>query len=534
MTSTLGFRIVVPFVALAAGCQAQPTVVDGGPLDPLAQLEADTGASWSVRWQTDVHTPAFMEGRTPPMAATPADARRAGRAFFMKYHSLFGLDGPGDDLLAVDAETDELGMTHARFRQKRGRVAVEGGELVAHFDAGGALVRLNGRVVPVPELALEPQLSADEARVAATVDARVLRPDVDASAFTTRVPDLVVLPLDGGRAQLAWRVEVSCEDPAGPLELVSFADAVTGSILAHEEQTDSVDASGTGVNGDVKKLEVAEKRGSFWLEDATRGGLKTYSARGKSTLPGTEVHSKDPQRWDTDGPAAGAAVDAHVYAGVAWDYFLNEHKRRGFDNKAVGPHVVVHYGTSYENAYWDGRELVFGDGGATLGPTASALDVVAHEFTHGVTGATAKLGHSGQGGALNEGVSDVFGCLIAGTKWQVGASIYHPNGHPRAMRDLAHPHASGNPEKMSEYQDTQDDQGGVHVNSTIPSHAAYLMSKSLSSRDVGRVWYRALAHYLHAKAGFADAADATTAAAHDLGLSVQPVHDAWVAVGVVE
>jgi len=536
MTTSRSFHALAPFVVFAAGCQLQSADMgDAGPLDPLAQLEADTGSTWLVRWHEDVHTPAFMQGHTPPLAVSPSDAKRAGRAFVLNYRALFKLDDEGDDLTALEAETDELGMTHARFRQKKAHVPVQGGELVLHFDTDGALLRVNGRVVPVTEKPGDPQLSPDEARVAATVDARSLRPDSDAGAFSSHVPELVLLPLAPDVVKLAWRVEVSSADPAGPLALETFVDAATGTILAHEDQLDTVDASGTGVFGDVKPLDVVQKRGSYWLEDEARGNLKTYSARDKSRLPGSEVHSKDPQSWDTDEPAAGAAVDAHVYAGVAYDYFANTHRRAGWAGKGVGPHVVVHFGQSYANAFFDGKEIVFGDGdGATLGPTAGALDIVAHEYTHGITAHTAKLGHSHQGGALNEAVSDIFGCLIAHAgKWEVGSTVFRRKGRRSPIRDLAHPHASGNPENMSEYQDTPDDQGGIHLNSTVASHAAYLMSKALSPDDLGRVWYRALARYLHAKAEFVDAADATTAAAHDLHVDEKAVRDAWVAVGVV-
>jgi Zn-dependent metalloprotease len=537
-------RFAYPLFLLVTGCQpAADPAAPATPTDPLMQLEADTGHSWTVRWHKDIHTPAFMEGRTSPLAATPTDAQRAGRAFVKKYGSLFQLDGPDDEVLPVGAETDELGMTHARFAQRKGHLPVWGGELLAHFDTDGALIRLNGRLHPIAAVPDPAQLDADQARVAATLDARTLRPGIDPSEFATRAPEQVLYPVAPDRVKLAWRVEVSVQDPAGPLELESFVDASDGTILHHDDQIDSVDASGVGVFGDHQTLDVTEKRGSYWLEDGQRGGLKTYSARDKTRLPGSEVHSKDPNDWDSDGAASGAAVDAHAYAGLAWDYFANVHGRAGWKGDSVGPHVTVHYGDRFANAFFNGRQLVFGDGdGQTLAPLAGALDVVAHEYTHGVTAATAKLGHEGESGALNEAVSDVFGCLVAaangGTRWQMGATVYHPRGKSKPIRDLAHPHASGNPQNLSEYRDTQDDQGGVHLNSTIASHAAYLMSQggsgvhAIGTGDTGKIWYRALTRYLTSQSGFADAADATRSAASDLKVGVDATRDAWVAVGV--
>jgi Zn-dependent metalloprotease len=117
----------------------------------------------------------------------------------------------------------------------------------------------------------------------------------------------------------------------------------------------------------------------------------------------------------------------------------------------------------------------------------------------------------------------------------MGEAVYHPAGQARALRDVADPHASENPASMSEYVQTTADNGGVHANSTIVSHAAYLMAQKLPLATVEKIWYRALSRYLHASANFADAADATVSAAHDLGGGADKVvAEAWVAVGVIE
>jgi Zn-dependent metalloprotease len=538
-------RTLVPLLFLAACRPAADVAPDGAAMDPLAQLEADTGHPWSVRWHRDVHTPAFMEGRTAPLAATPTDAERAGRAFVRKYRGLFQLEADEDDISPTQADTDELGMTHARFQQQKGKIPVWGGDLVAHFDASGALVRVNGRILPIAAMPPAAEVTADQARVTAANDARALRPDVDPARITTLEPVLWLYPIRVDQVKLAWRVEATVDDALAPLELEAFVDAADGTVLHHSDQAETVQASGVGVFGDRKPLAVATKRGGFWLEDTGRGDLKTYTAGGTSRLPGTEVHTRDAMSWDASGSAPGAAVDAHYYTGLAWDYFNDVHHRAGWDGKGTGPHVTVHFGAGFDNAFFNGRQLVFGDGdGDLMSPTAAALDVVAHEFTHGITAHTAKLGHEGEPGALNEGISDVFGCLVLQANggdhsWQVGVTIYHPQGRPRPIRDVAHPHATGNPRALDEYQTTDQDQGGVHLNSTIASHAAYLMSEggegttAIGPDDVGRIWYRALTRYLTSRAGFVDLADATLAAARDLGRGEQTVHDAWFAVGVV-
>lgn len=538
---------LIPLAACRPDGQAAPGTGDGGALDPLAQLDEDTGVSWTVRYHSDIHIPAFLSGRTAPMAVTPDDALRAGRAFLDRYHELFQLT-PDSTLSPDGAETDELGITHARFSQKQDKVPVWGADLMVHFDQEGALVQVNGRILPLATPSLAPVLSADQARIAAALDARSLRPEVDSSAFVTRVPTLVVYPLSPTEGRFAWRVETELDSVAPPLDLESLVDAVDGSILHHDDQIETLEGSGIGVFGDRRTLTISQKRGAYYLEDPTRGSQKTYSDGGRTRLPGTEVHSKDPDHWDESGDGAGAAVDAHANVALAWDYFLTTHKRAGWDGKGTGIRATVHYGQDYDNAFCDGQHLAFGDGdGNVLSPTAGALDVVAHEFTHGITFATARLTYQGQSGALNEAISDLFGCFISqanGRKrdWQMGETIYHPsgaNGRKQAMRDLADPHATNSPADMSEYQDTTDDQGGVHFNSTIVSHAGYLMSEGgsfgagMGPMRTAKIWYRALTHYLTENATFRDAADATLSAARDLGYGEDIVKAAWTEVGVL-
>ena len=121
---------------------------DQGALDALAQLDAETGVTWSARWYSDLHTPAFLEGRTAPLANTAVDAARAGRVFIRAHSALFAL-GDADDVESSDGGTDELGMTHARFTEKAQDYDVWGGQLVLHFAGDGALVRINGRYIPI-------------------------------------------------------------------------------------------------------------------------------------------------------------------------------------------------------------------------------------------------------------------------------------------------------------------------------------------------------------------------------------------------
>jgi Zn-dependent metalloprotease len=530
------------FAALAlAGCRMEPTPIDGAEPDPLARLEADTGHPWSVRWHPDVHTAAFLDGKTHPLAVTPEDARREGRNFMYRYSALFGLRSE-DTLSSIAAETDELGMTHARFAHEKNRVPVWGGELVAHFAADGALTRVNGRVLPLDSIDVMPTVDAAGARVAAVLDAQaMLREENEGQlTFDADEPKLWLLPLSAGEARLAWRVEVEVMGAAEPNAWDAFVDAKDASILRRDDRIATLAGSGTGVFGDTRELSIVHKKTGYYLESEERDGLKTYSAGWERRLPGSAVRSSSPTSWDALGDGAGAAVDAHANLALTWDWYFRELGRRGWSGDGGVVRATVHFGSAFDNAFWNGRQLAFGDGNADVAPFAAALDVVAHEYTHGVVAWTAGLGNRGQPGALNEGIADLFGAFVSygsgrGGDWQIGETVFHPSGHPAPLRDLSDPHRTRQPAHADEY----DERRGTHFNSTIASHAGYLMAAGgpgvmrLGVPITSRIWYRALSRYLTREAGFADLADATLAAARDLRMGESSVRAAWVAVGVM-
>ncbi len=307
--------------------------------------------------------------------------------------------------------------------------------------------------------------------------------------------------------------------------------------------------------GETLALTVAERRGRYYLEDDQAGAppQKVFGAEGSERLPGHELSSDSPDRWDEAGPAAGAAVDAAGYLAATYDYFARIHGRAGALGGGAGVRATVHFGHRWNNAFWNGRQLAFGDGdGLQLAPLAGALDVVAHEYTHAVTQAAARLGHSDESGAVNEAISDLFACFVEHevrgptANWTVGEEVDLVGG--RGLRDLGDPHRSGGPAHVDEETDTADDRGGIHFNSLIVSHAGYLMTaggtnavSKLSVDGIGlqaasAVWYRALTRYLQPDADLRDAADATVAAAGDLfgeGTKKEAVTAAWRAVGVL-
>jgi Zn-dependent metalloprotease len=277
---------------------------------------------------------------------------------------------------------------------------------------------------------------------------------------------------------------------------------------------------------------------------------------GRLSLPGRLV------RAEGDPPVGDAAVnEAYDGAGTTFEFYRDVYERNSIDGNGLELISSVHYGTRYENAFWDGVQMVYGDGGGQLfveGAFTRSLDVIGHELTHGVTQYTAGLEYSKQSGALNESFSDVFGALVKQfaakqtadddeEKWLIGAGALNPRWG-KALRSMKAPgtawQGDQQPATMDDYVDLPDDNdpnndnGGVHINSGIPNHAFYLAATALGGfawERAGRVWYVTLTDRLQPTSEFADAAGATVEVARELfgGEVERAVTDAWTQVGVL-
>lgn len=234
-----------------------------------------------------------------------------------------------------------------------------------------------------------------------------------------------------------------------------------------------------------------------------------HDAQNKMLLPGMPVRMEGQ-------PATGdAAVDeAYDALGASYDFFWKVLRRDSIDNKGFALVGSVHYGLGYENAFWNGAQMVFGDGdGEIFQRFTRSLDVVAHELAHGVIESTAGLIYANQSGALNESLSDVFGILtkqfvlghtVEQADWLIGADLLTPKINGRGLRSMSHPGTAYDdpllgkdpqPDHMREFVITQEDNGGVHINSGIPNRAFYLAARALGGfawKKAGVIWYDAL------------------------------------------
>jgi Zn-dependent metalloprotease len=292
---------------------------------------------------------------------------------------------------------------------------------------------------------------------------------------------------------------------------------------------------------------------------ATGGGRTVYDVehQGRSALPGLRV------RGDGDPASSDDAVnEAYEGSGKTYDFYKDVLSRDSIDGNGLELVSSVHYGVDFDNAFWNGTQMVYGDGSGRIfnvGALTKSIDVIAHELTHGVTEYSAGLAYHLQPGALNESFSDVFGSLVKQyslqqtadqADWLIGEGTLVPT-IGKALRSMkepgtAHAHDS-QPGHMDDYQDLPDDNnprndnGGVHINSGIPNRAFYLLAASLEGHaweHAGRIWYRTLTDdRLNPESNFVEAANATIAVAGDLfaegGREQEAVQRAWEQVGVL-
>jgi Zn-dependent metalloprotease len=272
-------------------------------------------------------------------------------------------------------------------------------------------------------------------------------------------------------------------------------------------------------------------------------------------LPGTLVRNEgDPPRKDRN------VNEAYDFSGATYDFYKQVFGRNSIDGNGMRIDSSVHYSVEYDNAFWNGMQMVYGDGdGVIFQRFTKSIDVVGHELTHGVTQFEAALEYHDQPGALNESFSDVFGSLVkqwklkqtaAKADWLIGAGLFAKGIHGVALRSMKAPGTAYDdpqlgkdpqPAHMKDYFKGSSDNGGVHINSGIPNHAFYLVAVALGGfawERAGQIWYDTLSNVIGSKTSFNQAAEATLrSAAHLFGAGSKEqkaVRSAWREVGVLK
>lgn len=319
-----------------------------------------------------------------------------------------------------------------------------------------------------------------------------------------------------------------------------------GTASFHAQRQQSTPANSFQATQVLHKGAIKDKIADIQIYDAK-------NTNDHADLPGTLV------RQTGDNPVADADVNlAYEGSEDVYKLYLNEYGRDSLDGNGMPMISSVHFGNHYNNAFWDGNQMAYGDGDGILFTSfVHDLTIIGHELSHGVVQHSGGLIYYGQSGALNESFADIFGSLIVqyrksqqacDASWLVGENSFSPGIHGDALRSLKAPGSAYNdpvlgkdiqPYHMDMYVHTSQDNGGVHINSGIPNHAFYLLSQYLGGSawgKAGHIWYDALQQINNPFATFIDWADETMIAArnrHGIGsMEEKFVRQAWKMVGV--
>ena len=512
----------------------------------LSELETRCPGEVSVSLRPLAGTPRQITGTVLQQAIHGVSAvgdspLTTARTFLRTNCDLLRLDDPNAELVLVRRHTDELDRTHLRFRQQYQGVPVWPADIIVHLNPAGQVDLMNGAFVPTPKnLSTTPTL--DEATAAEY--ARTGLTDGDKAEVTAS--ELIIYAPGDTPPRLAWKLELAIGLAA---QWVVVIDAENGDELTaynqvmHQNYGRSVEESGVDLFGMSKPLNVWEQDGFRWMIDTSkdeemfrkahgwhdwmqRGAIWVRDAGNEEILGDVPVVYKPVVGEQGEDPPSFLpdAVSAAYNLSEAYDYYWERHERKSFDGQGASIHAIVRYRENYKNAFWvPGWNLIgFGDGR----PFAGALDIVGHELTHGVIEHSANLLYQDEPGALNEAFADIFGEMIeAHSKgkpdWITGrdlALLASGGGGPdlgRPIRNLKNPAAflthfgRPYPKHMDDFFYIRENNGGIHINNTIITHAFYQLAEGLPGaiglRAAERIFYRALTVYLVQNSQFIDA-----------------------------
>ncbi len=508
----------------------------------------------------------FREGSQPEVSR-----------FFEEFRKAFSFS-PDNEMKVYRVFTDRFGFTHHRYAQYYKGVEVLGAQFILH-EKEGLVYYANGQLAASLQIDVTPQLSEKQALAKSLefIGAEVYMWESPGNESFIKIeqnnPNATFYPqgelkltaghkdMLGENFRLVYRFDVYAETPRG--RYFVDVDAQNGEIFSAYNRIHDADVAGTGTslyNGTVDII-VDSFAGGFRLREASRGGgIQTFDMQ-NGTNYAAAVDFVDPDANFTD-PNAQAGVSAHWGGEATYDYFLNEHGRDSYDGAGGMLLSYAHFGINFNNAFWDGSRMTYGDGDGVVFTPLVSLDVVGHELTHGVTEFSANLIYANEPGALNESFSDIFGAAIefylegAAGDWLIGEDI---TVSAPALRSMENPNSTGDPDTyfgnfwapLSATPNSGNDFGGVHTNSGVQNYWFYLLSEGGSGvndhgvsysvtgiglDDASQIAYRNLTVYLTPSSKYADARASSINAATDLfgdpSPQLQAVKDAWDAVGV--
>ncbi|MFL6134723.1 MAG: M4 family metallopeptidase, partial [Nocardioidaceae bacterium] len=445
--------------------------------------------------------------------------------------------GSREGLVVKDVLRDVDGTLHTRYNRTYAGLPVIGGDLVVDEAPTGKMLIERANTDPIRVASTRVVVSGGHAKSAA---ARSTELSAGAAA-----PVKVVFAARH-RPVLAWQTTVTGTEQDGtPIRDLVYTDAHTGKQLGRLPQIEDATGSGQSLYSGTVSLQATLSGATYQLIDSSRGGHRTFDAKGSASETSTGTLFTDADDVWGNGTTSSrqtVAVDAAYGAAKTWDFYKLRFGRVGIRNDGIGAYSKVHYGSSFGNAFWDDACfcMTYGDGDAFVRPLTS-LDIAGHEMSHGVTSATAGLDYTGDAGGLNEATSDVFGTMVEfqaanGTDpgdYFIGEKLMRDGTYVRRMDT---PSLDGSSRNCWSTGVAKLD---PHYSSGVGNHLFYLLAEGTGSKVIGgrthsstacngatltgigrnraaAIWYRGLTSYWTSTTTYPQAANGMVKAAKDL------------------
>ncbi len=455
--------------------------------------------------------------------------KHAAQEFLDAYKNLLHITNPKDELALQGIRHDALGRHYLNYVQTYQGIPIWPTELTVQINKAGQIDLLNGYYIPSPHnIILTPQIeqtAAIEAAQAAINDITV-----------SKEIRLIIHAPQGSPPRLAWQVDFA---PSLTTRWQVFIDALQGGVLKKLNHVNFAASTGSGYDATTptpinRPLNLWNIADTFYMVDTSKtamfipptlspttfnelrslqGAIIIEDAQGRTSLDTAPVTSNDANNWTNAN-----AVSAAYGLSEAYDYFFTRHDVEHLVGANESIKAIVNFGTNYNGSFWqpDLKLIVLGN----AQNYAASLDIIAHELSHALVNKTARLIYENQSGALNEAFADIFGeaaeaSSFGSTDWLMGSQLSQPT------RNLANPAAINiptttrpYPANMTQYIKADDsfldsfanrDFGGVHFNSTIISHAFYILASSIGLFDAEKIFYHTLAFQLTRYSQFIDA-----------------------------
>ncbi len=508
---------------------------------------------------------------------------------------------------SIKSEVDQIGYTHQKFQLFHQGIKVEYATYTLH-SKNGKLESMNGDFYNIVEVSTTPAISSQTAFNKATAQIGATKylwenPE-EAALMNYQQPqgELVFLPSmkeqglerTSDKVRLAYKFDIYATSPISRGDI--YIDAETGAVLyynatikhlgehAHGKSNSStsneivtspnsttlVPANAATRYSGTQSIQTFNNGTTFILLDNTRGGgMETYNMNKGLNYSAATNFTDANNDWTAlefnNVNKDNAALDAHWGAEKTFDYFLSAHGRNSYNNSGAAIKSYVHYDNLYNNAFWNGSVMTYGDGSGTVFDALTSLDVAAHEIGHAVCSSTANLAYQRESGALNEGFSDIWGACVeyfaapAKATWLIGEDIERRAGRA-ALRSMSNPNSLGQPDTYGGTQwinpecgtpTSTNDYCGVHRNSGVLNYWFYLLAIGGSgTNDIANVFnvtgitidkaakiaYRLESVYLSANSNFANARTFGIQSAIDLYGANSPeviaTTNAFFAVGI--